>query len=260
LITAGDTATPTSLNGTTSKVAFAVLLFGSVPVIVAVPEVVTSVVVIVNVAFLLPAATVTFAGTCANVSLLASVINNPPVGASEFNSTIPVAVPPPTTLAASSPKLRISTTIGAVIFSSAIAWRPLASVARITALLVLVTADVVMLNVAVLVPAGTVTELGTWASAKLLKTVIASPPVGAAPDKVRVAVEGLPPTTLSGLNAIFSKNEGTTLNDSDSVLLFGSVPVMVAELLAVTADVVIVKVALRLPDATVTEAGTCAKV
>ncbi len=54
-------------------------------------------------------------------------------------------------------------------------------------------------NVAVVVPADTVTLAGTWAAAVLLLTkVTTAPPRGAGPLNVTVPVEGLPPTTEVG--------------------------------------------------------------
>jgi hypothetical protein len=57
---------------------------------------------------------------------------------------------------------------------------------------------VVMVNVAVELPAGTVTEVPTVAEAELLDRVTLMPPVGAAPVKVTVPVEDVPPVTLVG--------------------------------------------------------------
>ena len=56
----------------------------------ATPEVVT-----VNVAAVLPAATVMLAGTVAAVLLLARVTTNPPVGAAAVKVTVPFDVLPP---------------------------------------------------------------------------------------------------------------------------------------------------------------------
>jgi hypothetical protein len=62
------------------------------------------------------------------------------------------------------------------------------------------TAVVVTVNVALELPAATVTLRGTVAAALLLDSDTTMPPVGAAPVKVTVPVEGLPPTTLVGFN------------------------------------------------------------
>jgi len=61
-----------------------------------------------------------------------------------------------------------------------------------------VTADVVMVNVAEVFPAAIVTEAGVTAEALLLASVIDTPPAGAALPIVTVAVELLPPTNDAG--------------------------------------------------------------
>ena len=59
---------------------------------------VTGMVVMVNVAVVALAATVTLAGTGAAELLLANVTTAPPAGAAELNVTVPVDILPPTTL------------------------------------------------------------------------------------------------------------------------------------------------------------------
>ena len=62
-------------------------------------DVVTALVLTVNVALLAPAATVTLAGTVAvDVLLLVSVTAAPPVGAGPLSVTVPVEGDPPVTL------------------------------------------------------------------------------------------------------------------------------------------------------------------
>jgi hypothetical protein len=59
----------------------------------------TAEVVIVNVALVALAATITLAGTCAAaVLLLVSVTDAPPLGAGPLNVTVPCELVPPTTL------------------------------------------------------------------------------------------------------------------------------------------------------------------
>jgi hypothetical protein len=62
-----------------------------------------------------------------------------------------------------------------------------------------VTVLVETLNVAVVLPAATVTEAGTVADALLLESETETPPEGAAPLKVTVPVAAVPPVTLAGL-------------------------------------------------------------
>jgi len=58
----------------------------------------TGLVVIGKVADVVPARTVTLAGTCAaDVLLLCKVTTAPPAGAAPFNVTVPVELAPPTT-------------------------------------------------------------------------------------------------------------------------------------------------------------------
>jgi hypothetical protein len=58
----------------------------------------TVLVVTLKVALVLPAATVTVAGTVAEALLLDSATDTPPVGAAPLKATVPVAEVPPVTL------------------------------------------------------------------------------------------------------------------------------------------------------------------
>lgn len=88
-------------------------------------------------------------------------------------------------------------------------------------MLAVLTADttlVVTVNVAEVLPAATVTLVGTVATGVLLlDRVTTAPPAGAAPLRVTVPVDGLPPVTLLG----FSDTD-----DADTVT--GAVTVRVA--------------------------------
>ena len=61
------------------------------------------------------------------------------------------------------------------------------------------TADVVIVKLALVAPAPTVTLAGVAADALLSESVTTAPPAGAAPVSVTVPCEELPPTTLVGL-------------------------------------------------------------
>jgi hypothetical protein len=77
----------------------------------------------------------------------------------------------------------------------------------------LVTAEVVMEKVLLELPAGTVTEAGSFTAALLLDrytTTVAEP---AGPVRVTVPVEGLPPTRLAGLAEIAENAAGFTVMD-----------------------------------------------
>jgi hypothetical protein len=58
---------------------------------------------------------------------------------------------------------------------------------------------VVVVKVALVAPAATVTLAGTCTAALLLDRLTTAPPLGAAPLKVTVPVEELPPVTAVGL-------------------------------------------------------------
>ncbi len=60
------------------------------------------------------------------------------------------------------------------------------------------TDTVVAVNVALMLPAGTVTDAGTVTEDELSQTVTTAPPVGAGPVSVTVPCEELPPFTLVG--------------------------------------------------------------
>lgn len=70
----------------------------------------------------------------------------------------------------------------------------------ITAVVVTVTLVVVTPNVLLVAPAATVTLLGTVATLLLLLSVTIVPPEGAAPERVAVPVDELPPFTLVGFS------------------------------------------------------------
>jgi hypothetical protein len=58
------------------------------------------------------------------------------------------------------------------------------------------TGSVVAVNVAVVAPAATVTDAGTWAAAGSFELrLTTAPPAGAGPSRVTVPVEEPPPTT-----------------------------------------------------------------
>lgn len=73
-------------------------------------------------------------------------------------------------------------------------------VAVMVAVVAVVTARVLTVNVTDVAPAGTVTVAGTVALAELEVSLTTSPPVGAAELRFTVPVEGDPPTTAVGLS------------------------------------------------------------
>ena len=73
------------------------------------------------------------------------------------------------------------------------------------------------MNVALVLPAGTVTKAGTLAAdGVLLLSETATPPLGAAPVSVTVPWEMIPPRTLAGL----TENELKVVGVTVSVVVF----------------------------------------
>jgi hypothetical protein len=86
----------------------------------------------------------------------------------------------------------------------------------------LATALVVTVNVAVVAPAATVTDAGTWATAGLLDVnATTAPPVGAGLSKVTVPVEETPPSTDVGftLTALSAATGAVTVRVAFRVVL-----------------------------------------
>src|SRR5207245_8254058 len=97
-------------------------------------------------------------------------------------------------------------TLGGFTVRVAICVPPLKVPEMVTAV-ELLTALVVTAKVALVAPAATVTLAGTVAATVLLlESVTAAPPAGAAPLRVTVPVEELPPVTLVGLSATDDKD------------------------------------------------------
>ena len=141
-------------------------------------EVATAVVFAMKVALLAPAATVTVAGTVAiAVFPLDSETTTPPAGAMPVSLTVPVEGFDPTTEVGFKV---IALSVGGVTVRVAepVVAPPFAEIAAVDTL---VTAFVVTVNVADVVPAATVTDAGVVATATLLlASVTTRPPVGAA--------------------------------------------------------------------------------
>ena len=159
-----------------------------VPVMVSEPEAVTVRVVIVNVADVAPAATVTFVGTVPSVvDDDANATTAPPVGAGAVNTMVPVTARPPVTAETLVDKVNNSAG-GGVTVSVAVPVDPFV-VAVIVALVLAVTVPAVTGNVAVRAPAGTVTDTGTLAIVELLDVSVTTlPPTAALDESVTVPV------------------------------------------------------------------------
>src|SRR5262249_30243636 len=113
-------------------------------------------------------------------------------------------------------------------------------------------------NVAVVAPAATTTESGTVATAVFpLVSDTLAPPVGAAPFRVTVPVDGVPPETLAGVSGSDDSTAALTL----SVAVFGtelSVAGMAGGVLGARGRLVRVTRGGGAPAGTVTVPGTVA--
>lgn len=159
---------------------------------------------------LVPAATVTLAGTvAAAVLLLDSVTTAPPEGAALLNVTVPVAAFPPTTdagLTLTLDRLGAGAAPGVTV---SVAERATSNDAVIVTDLVLDTANVVTVKVADVWPAGTMTIGGGVATDKLfVESVTETPPDGAGERSTTVPVAFAPPATLAGLSVTDDSNGG----------------------------------------------------
>ena len=126
--------------------------------------------------------------------------------------------------------------------------------AEIVAVVAVVTAVVLTVKLALVAPAATVTLLPTCAVGLLLVSVTTTPPAGARPLKVTVPVEELPPTTVVGFRDRADRVGGLMVSCAVRAVPL-KLPEMVATVLLATGSVVMVKLALRAPAATVTVAG-----
>ena len=130
--------------------------------------------------------------------LVQSPTQSPPAGAAAVSVTVPVDDVPPATEVGLSDN-EDSDAVAGLIVSDAVLFTPLQA-AVIVEVVDDVTVVVVTLNVAVVLPADTVTPVGTVAEELLLESATEIPPAGAAALRVTVPVEELPPVTLVGLS------------------------------------------------------------
>lgn len=138
-----------------------------------------------------------------------------------------------------------------------------AAPAEIVADVDVVTVVVVMVNVALVAPAGTVRLAGTVTAWESSPSDTIEPPLGAAALSVTVPVADSPPITVVGLtdtlDTVGGGGGGLTVSTAD----FDTpsyVPVIVTDVAAVTAVVDTWKVALDWPAGIVTLVGTVATV
>src|SRR5262249_13100675 len=213
----------------------------------------TVLVVTVNDTLLAPAGTVTLAGTDAAALVLASATAVPPAGPGPFRAPAPRDGLPPAPVVGSSARRPGTGPTGGVA-----AGCPPPKAGVIVTGMELVTVLVVMVKVALLLPAKTVTLAGTPATAVLLlESATLAPPASALPLSVTVPVDGFPPTTVAGLRLTPLAWSGTTVRVAD-FWTPPNVAVIEAGVGAVPGLVLIVNVAVVAPPATVTLDGTVA--
>jgi hypothetical protein len=142
-------------------------------------------VITLKVALVLPPGTVTLDGTAAtDVLLLTSLTTAPPEGALALSVTVPVELLPPIKLVGFRVSEERLTDAGVMVRE---AWAELdPRVAVIPAVVVALTACVLIPNLALVAPAATVTLAGTLAAELVLDRLTAVPPDGAGALKVTV--------------------------------------------------------------------------
>lgn len=212
-------------------------------------------VVTANVTVVAPAGTVTVAGTVAAVVLeLESVTTSPRVGAALPRVIVPVTTVPE--MALDDESVRLLSGGAARVISAVLVTAP--ATALIVTGVATATGWVVIANVAVVAPARTVTVAGTATAIVLeLESVTTSPPVGAAPVKVIVPVDGDPPVREAGARARLPRDGATRV----SVAVFVRPPttaLIVTEVVLATGWVATVNVAVVAPAGTVTLEGKVA--
>lgn len=240
-------------DGVTVTVALLVML---PPVAVMVTDVdwATVVVVIVNVALVAPAATVTAVGTVATESLaLSSATTTPLAGAGPFNVTVPTLLLPPRTVAGLI--VSLDNAGGVTVSVSDVVTSPMLAVTVAT--VVCFTGLVVIVKVALVAPLAIITVAGALAAAVLLAIVTVAPLAGAATSIVTVPVADVPPPTVTGEMLRPVSVGGLTVRFI-CLLIPSAAPVIATDVGWLTGLVMTVKVAPVAPAGTMTDVGTAA--
>jgi len=211
----------------------------------------TATVVMVKVAVVEPAATVTVAGTEADTLFEVSDTLWPPVGAAELMVTVPVEEDPPTTTVG----FRVSdeTRIGLIVRVAD--WLEPLELAVIEGVEVLATEPVVIVTEPVVAPAAIVAVAGPVTPLPVELSATVRPPAGAAEEIVTVPVVLKPPSTVVGLREKPVTVGPLTVSDPVAEEELAE-PVMVAVVFVPTATVVAVNVTEVAPAGTVAVAGT----
>jgi hypothetical protein len=225
-----------------------------VAVIVTVVEMLTGFEVTGAVTDVAPAGTVMVAGTLAAALLLERATATPLVPAAALMVT--VAVPfcaPPRRLVG---LMASDATEKGLTVSVADAESPFAAAEMVTEVAA-PTWAVVMVNVAVVEPAGTETVAGTTAAGLSLVTVVVKPPAGATPvSEIVPTAESNPPIAVERLRVNVSIRVGVTTSEAVFVTLRAVAAIVTAFSGPLYAVVVRVNDVLRVFASTVTEMGT----
>jgi len=195
-------------------------------------------VVIVKDAVVCSAGTITDWGRVARPLLLESVTEMPLGPDGPLSVTVPVEELPPITDVGF--RLTEINVAGVMVSVADFAAPPLPNV--IVAVVCALTGIVVIAKVTVVAPPATVTVVGTVASTLLDVTTTVTPPEGAGPDKVTVAVAELPPGTEVGFSDTLLTERLLMFSEADE-LIPSEVAVIVTVVLLDRVAVVIGKVA-----------------
>jgi hypothetical protein len=206
-----------------------------------------------NVFVVAPAATVTEAGTVRSPLLLDRETVAPPAGAGEAKVMVQVDTPLLAKLVSVHPS---DVNADAGVSVKFACWEPALYVAVTTAVWLLGTVPAVAVNVLLVVPAATKIEAGTVNDPLLLESPIADPPEGAPPDRFTEQVDVPPPLRLVGTHVIELRVTWDIREIAEVCEAPPKDAVTLAVWLVVIVPAVAVKVAVDVPAATVTEAGT----
>lgn len=248
----GFRTTPVGVGAFTVSVPF-VELPPMVAVIVALVLVDTAEVGIANFTTVVPAATVTVAGTVATLLLDVRFTTVPPAGAADASVTAPSPLCPPKTEDGSTLRVKVAAALSVNVALVVVPLR----VAEILPVVLVVSVAAVTVNVAVVAPAATVTLDGTVTPEMAEESATASPPLGAGLVRVTVPVAVLGPVTVVGEIPRLVIVGAATVSVAEPDWLFAEAPI-VTDWFEPTATVETVAVPDVAPAAIVTVAGTVA--